>query len=55
MSTGSKTQPSLATAPAQALETASELSRLLDCGLDAQTLSTCVALLESGVSPEVRA
>lgn len=37
----------------QALETATELSKLLDCGLDKEALSICIALLEQGVNPEV--
>ena len=36
-----------------ALETAHEISKLLDCGLDKETLSICVALIENGVNPEV--
>lgn len=38
-----------------ALDTAFELSKLLDCGLDREALSICVALIESGVNPEVGA
>ncbi len=37
-----------------ALETVYELNKLLDCGLDKESLSICVALIENGVSPEVR-
>lgn len=39
----------------QALEAATELSKLLDCGLDKEALSICIALLEQGVNPEVMA
>ncbi|KAI3429856.1 hypothetical protein D9Q98_010167 [Chlorella vulgaris] len=38
-----------------ALETAYELNKLLDCGLDKESLSICVALIENGVSPEALA
>lgn len=38
-----------------ALDTAFELSKLLDCGLDREALSICVALIESGVNPEALA
>lgn len=41
--------------PAAALECAHELSKLLDCGLDKETLSVCLALLENGVNPEALA
>lgn len=40
---------------AAALDAAFEISKLLDCGLDRETLSICVALLENGVNPEVGA
>lgn len=36
-----------------ALDTALEVGKLLDCGLDRETLSVCIALIEAGVSPEV--
>lgn len=39
----------------RALDTIFELNKLLDCGLDRETLSICIALIENGVSPEVRA
>jgi len=32
-----------------------ELSRLLDCGLDRETLSILIALVENGVNPEALA
>ncbi|OWF51939.1 Mitotic-spindle organizing protein 1 [Mizuhopecten yessoensis] len=32
-----------------------EISRLLNTGLDAETLTTCVRLCESGVNPEALA
>lgn len=38
-----------------ALDCAFELSKLLDCGLDKEALSICVALIENGVNPEVGA
>lgn len=37
----------------EALDVAFELNKLLDCGLDRETLSVCIALIESGVNPEV--
>lgn len=37
---------------AKALDAAAELSKLLDCGLDKETLSICIALIENGVNPE---
>lgn len=37
----------------QSLEVAHELSKLLDCGLDKESLSICIALLEQGLNPEV--
>lgn len=39
---------------AEALDRAYELAKLLDTGLDKEQLSICIALLESGVNPEVR-
>ncbi|PRW60598.1 Negative elongation factor B [Chlorella sorokiniana] len=45
----------LLTEAREALETASELSKLLDCGLDKEALSICIALLEQGVNPEALA
>jgi mitotic-spindle organizing protein 1 len=39
---------------AEALDVSFELSKLLDCGLDKESLSICIALLETGVNPEVR-
>ncbi|KAL4437408.1 hypothetical protein ABPG75_004547 [Micractinium tetrahymenae] len=38
-----------------ALDCAFELSKLLDCGLDKEALSICVALIEKGVNPEALA
>ncbi|KAL4429859.1 hypothetical protein ABPG77_010976 [Micractinium sp. CCAP 211/92] len=38
-----------------ALDCAFELSKLLDCGLDKEALSICVALIENGVNPEALA
>ena len=32
-----------------------ELNKILDCGLDKETLSICIALLETGVNPEALA
>lgn len=32
-----------------------EMSRLLNTGLDSETLATCVRLLESGINPEALA
>ena len=37
------------------LEIAFELSKVLDCGLDKETLSICMGLLETGVHPEALA
>ena len=41
--------------PAEALDTAFEISKILDCGLDKESLSVCIALLETGVNPEALA
>lgn len=38
----------------QAVEVAYEINKILDCGLDKETLSICIGLIESGVNPEVR-
>lgn len=38
---------------AEASDVIFELSKLLDCGLDRETLGVCVALVENGVNPEV--
>lgn len=38
---------------AEALNVAHELAKLLDTGLDREQLSVCIALLETGVNPEV--
>ncbi|EFN60162.1 hypothetical protein CHLNCDRAFT_18194 [Chlorella variabilis] len=40
---------------ARALDNAHEIAKLLDCGLDKETLSTCIALIEAGVNPEASA
>lgn len=40
---------------ARALDNAHEIAKLLDCGLDKETLSTCIALIEAGVNPEALA
>jgi mitotic-spindle organizing protein 1 len=40
---------------AEALDIAHELNKILDCGLDKESLSICIALLESGVNPEALA
>ena len=37
----------------EALNISYEINRILDCGLDKETLSICIALLENGVNPEV--
>jgi len=37
----------------EALQTLHEIQKLLDCGLDKDSLSICVALIENGVNPEV--
>eukprot|EP00241_Pyramimonas_parkeae_P013995 CAMPEP_0114251064 /NCGR_PEP_ID=MMETSP0058-20121206/15060_1 /TAXON_ID=36894 /ORGANISM="Pyramimonas parkeae, CCMP726" /LENGTH=73 /DNA_ID=CAMNT_0001364819 /DNA_START=115 /DNA_END=336 /DNA_ORIENTATION=+ len=39
----------------ETLEIVHELSRLLDCGLDRETLSILIALVENGVNPEALA
>jgi hypothetical protein len=39
---------------AESLEIVFQINKILDCGLDKETLSICVALIESGVNPEVR-
>ncbi|XP_076471962.1 mitotic-spindle organizing protein 1-like [Babylonia areolata] len=36
----------------ETLETIIEMSRLLDTGLDAETLALCIRLCECGVNPE---
>lgn len=41
-------------AASAALDTAFELGKLLDCGLERESLSVILALLENGVNPEVR-
>lgn len=38
---------------AEALDVAHELAKLLDTGLEKEQLSVCIALLETGVNPEV--
>ena len=38
-----------------ALDTVHQISRILDTGLDKETLSILIALIESGVNPEVSA
>ncbi len=57
-----RARPSMSGAPAaspataaEALDVAHEISRILDCGLDRESLSVCIALLETGVSPEALA
>lgn len=37
------------------LDVAFEINKILDCGLDKDTLSICIALLESGINPEALA
>lgn len=37
---------------AEALDIAHEINKILDCGLDKDTLAICIALLETGVNPE---
>jgi len=39
----------------ETLDILSELSRLLNCGIDRETLSILVALCENGVNPEALA
>lgn len=39
----------------QQLEVAFEINKLLNCGLDKETLSICMGLLETGVNPEALA
>jgi len=41
--------------PAEALDVAFEINKILDCGLDKESLSVCIALLETGVNPEALA
>lgn len=41
--------------PGEALDIAYEINKILDCGLDKNTLSICIALLEAGVHPEALA
>ena len=41
--------------PSPVLDIAFELSQLLSCGLDKETLALLVGLLEAGVSPEALA
>lgn len=45
-------QPMDARAALEGLDCAHEISKILDCGLDKETLSICLALLENGVNPE---
>lgn len=40
---------------AEALEVAFEINKILDCGLDREILSLCIALVETGVNPEALA
>ena len=40
---------------AQTIDTIYEISQILDCGLDKETLSILVSLCESGVNPEALA
>ncbi|KAI8107104.1 Mitotic-spindle organizing protein 1 [Picochlorum sp. SENEW3] len=37
------------------LEVAFEINKLLNCGLDKETLSICMGILETGVNPEALA
>jgi mitotic-spindle organizing protein 1 len=37
------------------LDVAFEISKLLNCGIDKETLSLCMGLLETGVNPEALA
>ena len=39
----------------QTLDTLHEISLLLNCGLDKETLSLCTSLCENGVNPEALA
>lgn len=39
----------------ETLDVAYEISKILDCGLDKETLSLCLKLLETGVNPEALA
>jgi mitotic-spindle organizing protein 1 len=39
----------------QQLEVAFEINKLLNCGLDKETLSICMGILETGVNPEALA
>jgi mitotic-spindle organizing protein 1 len=41
--------------PEEALDIAYEINKILDCGLDKESLSVCIALLETGVTPEALA
>ncbi len=40
---------------AEALEIAYEINKILDCGIDKESLSVCIALLETGINPEALA
>lgn len=40
---------------AEALDIAYEINKVLDCGLDKESLSICIALLETGINPEALA
>jgi mitotic-spindle organizing protein 1 len=40
---------------AEALDIAYEINKILDCGLDKESLSICIALLETGINPEALA
>jgi len=39
----------------EALNIVSEISNILDTGLDRETLSICISLIEAGVNPEALA
>ncbi|XP_078331066.1 mitotic-spindle organizing protein 1-like [Crassostrea virginica] len=49
MADSGKRKPS---ASKETLDTLLEISKLLNTGLDAETLATCVRLCENGVNPE---
>jgi len=39
----------------ETLDTAHEISKLLDCGLDRESLAVLIALIEHGINPEALA
>ncbi|KAL5007264.1 hypothetical protein ScPMuIL_016070 [Solemya velum] len=53
-SSSSKMKPKISSAK-DIMDTLFDISKILNTGLDAETLATCVRLCESGVNPEALA